>query len=278
MNLYLETYSGIAGDMTIGALLDLGADREILLKALKSMDFGDYELVFERCKKKGIDAFNFDVKLKHEQYHHHHKHDEEIEHTHDIERHTHEHTHGDITHTHTHHHHEHHHRGLSEIIKIIDSGDISEKAKENAKNMFKIIGEAESKAHGVDIEQVHFHEVGAIDSIIDIVGTAVLIDSLNPEHIYSTEIYEGYGFVKCAHGTMPVPAPAVLNIIKNEELHLNLIDDLGEHVTPTGAAIIANYSEGKVPYAFKINKIGLGAGNREFKNSIGILRIMEIEK
>lgn len=262
MDLYFETYSGISGDMTIGALLDLGADKQVLIDALQSMNFGEYELVFERCKKKGIDAFKFDVITKENPHEHHCHHNHEHEHHH-------EHC--------CHEHHHHIHRGLKEIIEIIDSGNFSEKAKENAKKIFEIIGKAEAKAHGTTIEEVHFHEVGAIDSIIDIVGVCVLIDNLNPEHIYFTELYEGKGFVKCAHGTMPVPAPAVLNIVMNENIPLNIIDDEGEHVTPTGAGIVALFSEGKVPYSFNIKKIGLGAGTRDFENTTNILRVMEIE-
>lgn len=270
MDLYFETYSGISGDMTIGALLDLGADKEVLINALKSMDFGEYELVFDRCKKKGIDSFNFDVITKENPHNHCHCHGEEHEHHHH-----HEHDHnGECCHSHEHHH---VHRGLKEIIELIDSGNFSERAKENAKKIFEIIGKAESKAHGIPMEEVHFHEVGAIDSIIDIVGVCVLIDNLNPEHIYFTDLYEGKGFVKCAHGTMPVPAPAVLNIIMNENIPLNIIDDEGEHVTPTGAGIVALFSEGKPPYSFNIKRIGLGAGTRDFENTTNILRVMEIE-
>lgn len=308
MDLYFELYSGIAGDMTIGALLDLGASREKLEHALNSMDFGEYELVFERTLKKGIDAYNFDVLLKEEHHHsheedghchnyegheHHHSHEghehchnhEEHEHCHNDENHEYCHNHEGHEHHHSHeedeHHHNHEghhvHRNLDDIIKIIDSGDFSENAKKNAKKIFNIIADAESIAHGVEKSEVHFHEVGAIDSIIDIVGVCVLIDDLNPEHIYSSELFEGVGFVKCAHGSMPVPAPAVLNIIRANNLSLNIINDYGEHITPTGAAIIACFSEGLPEESFKIKNIGIGAGNREFENSTNILRVMEIE-
>lgn len=281
MDLYFELYSGIAGDMTIGALLDLGASREKLEHALNSMDFGEYELVFERTLKKGIDAYNFDVLLK-EGHHHNH---EDHEHCHNHEGHEHHYSHEEDVHCHNHENHEHHHiheghhvhRNLDDIIKIIDSGDFSENAKKNAKKIFNIIADAESIAHGVEKSEVHFHEVGAIDSIIDIVGVCVLIDDLNPEHIYSSELFEGVGFVKCAHGSMPVPAPAVLNIIRANNLSLNIINDYGEHITPTGAAIIACFSEGLPEESFKIKNIGIGAGNRDFENSTNILRVMEIE-
>ena len=167
---------------------------------------------------------------------------------------------------------------MKEIIEIINSGNFSQKAKENAIKIFKIIGKAESKAHGVDIKEIHFHEVGAIDSIIDIVGVCVLLDNLNPEHIYFSDLYEGKGFVKCAHGMMPVPAPAVLNIATENKVPMKIIDDEGEHVTPTGIAITAFFSEGLPPYSFVVKRVGLGAGKKDFKNTTNILRVMEIEK
>lgn len=288
MDLYFEAYSGIAGDMTIGALLDLGADKEVLIEALKSMNFGEYKLVFERCKKKGIDAFNFDVITEENPHEHHHHHEHEHGHCHgEGHKHHHEHEHchehkheseGCCCHEHVQEHEHHHvHRGLKEIIEIINSGNFSQRAKENAIKIFEIIGKAEAKAHGVDINEVHFHEVGGIDSIIDIVGVCVLLDNLNPEHIYFTDLYEGKGFVKCAHGMMPVPAPAVLNIATAERVPLKIIDDEGEHVTPTGIAIAALFSEGVPPYSFVVKRVGIGAGNKDFKNTTNILRVMEIE-
>lgn len=288
MDLYFEMYSGIAGDMTIGALLDLGADKEKLIKALNSMEFGDYELVFDRTKKNGIDAFDFDVKLKNHHHHdHHHEHEHEHDHGHEHEHHHHEHHHHDHhehghehhhDHEHNHHHeHEHHHRGLKEIKEIINSGDITEKVKEMAIGIFEIIGEAEGKAHGLPVEEVHFHEVGAIDSIIDIVGVAVLIDDLSPEHIYFSDLYEGKGYQNCAHGPMPLPVPAVLNIINKYDLNLNIIDDSGERITPTGAAIVAYFNKGERPETFKVKNVGIGGGNKDFEKTTNILRVMEIE-
>lgn len=267
MNLYFETYSGIAGNMTIASLLDLGADKEVLIKALESMEFGEYELEFDRVKKNGIDGLMFDVNLHHHKEHHHH--DEEEHHHHHEERHK------CKCHSDEGHHHE--HRNLEDVFRIIESGNFSDKVKEDAKGIFSIIARAESKAHGVDVDKVHFHEVGAVDSIIDIVGTCVLIENLGVENIYSTDLYEGYGFVKCAHGSMPVPVPAVVNIIAEANLPLNIINDEGEHITPTGAAIVAYFSQGKPDFAFSIKRIGIGAGSREFENTTNILRVMEIE-
>lgn len=259
MDLYFEMYSGIAGDMTIGALLDLGASKEKLTAALKSIDFGEYDLVFDRVKKNGLDAYNFDVKL------HHHDHDHEHEHEH----------HKD--HDEEHHHHHHEHRNLKAVEKIIDSGDFSEKVKKDAKGIFEIIAKAESKAHGVSVDEVFFHEVGAVDSIIDVIGTCVLLEDLNPDHIYFSEIYEARGYQECAHGFMPLPVPAVANIIADSNLTLNIIDDYGERTTPTGAAIVAYFTDGEINSPFKIKKIGVGAGNSDFEKSTNILRVMEIE-
>ena len=285
MNLYFETYSGIAGNMTIASLLDLGADKEVLIKALESMEFGEYELEFDRVKKNGIDGLMFDVNLHHHKEnnckcggnckthegHHHH------EHNHDEEEHHHHHEEGHKCKCHGEEHHHHEHRNIEDVFRIIESGDFSDKVKEDAKGIFSIIARAESKAHGVDVDKVHFHEVGAVDSIIDIVGTCVLIENLGVENIYFTDLYEGYGFVKCAHGNMPVPVPAVVNIVAEANLPLNIINDEGEHITPTGAAIVAYFSQGKPDFAFSIKRIGIGAGSREFKNTTNILRVMEIE-
>lgn len=259
MDLYFEMYSGIAGDMTIGALLDLGASKEKLVSGLKSIDFGEYELVFDRVKKNGLDAYNFDVKLGHKHCHDHGHHDHHEDHGKG------------------HHHHHHDHRNLKEIEKIIDSGDFSDKVKKDAKGIFKIIAEAESQAHGLPIDEIFFHEVGAVDSIIDVIGTCILLEDLNPDHIYFSEMYEAKGYQECAHGFMPLPVPAVANIITDSNLTLNIIDDYGERTTPTGAAIVAYFSDGEINSPFQIKKIGVGAGNSNFEKSTNILRVMEIE-
>lgn len=257
MDLYFEMYSGIAGDMTIGALLDLGASKEKLVEGIQSLKLDGYELVFERAKKNGIDAYNFDVILEG----HHHDHD----HHHD---HHHEHTHG--------HDHDHVHRNIEDIRKIIEGSDLNENIKKNALGIFDIIADAEAKAHGIDKTEVHFHEVGAVDSIIDIVGVAILLDDLGVENLYFSDLYEGTGYQMCAHGPMPIPVPAVANILADSDINLNFIGEEGEHITPTGAAIV-KYFYKKAPTSFKIKKIGLGAGNKDFEKSTNILRIMEIE-
>ena len=265
MDLYFEMYSGIAGDMTIGALLDLGASKEKLIDGIKSLKLDGYELVFERSKKNGIDAYNFDVVL--EGHHHEHDHDHDHHHSHN---HEHEHTHDH------HHHHGHVHRNIEDIRKIIEGSDLNDDIKKNALGIFDIIADAEAVAHGIDKTEVHFHEVGAVDSIIDIVGVAILLDDLGVENLYFSDLYEGSGYQMCAHGPMPIPVPAVANILANSDINLNFIGEEGEHITPTGAAIV-KYFYKKAPTSFKIKKIGLGAGNKDFEKSTNIIRVMEIE-
>ena len=209
--LYLECYSGISGDMTVAALLDLGADQQVLLEGLESLNLPGYQLKIGRVKKNGIDACDFDVIL--DEPGHHHDHDHEHHHDHDHEHHhdhDHEHHH-DHDHEH-HHHHDHVHRNIGDIFAIIDQSKISDRAKQTAKDIFRIIAAAESKAHGIAEDQVHFHEVGAVDSIVDIVSAAICLDNLDITEAVVSDLYEGCGYVHCQHGLMPVPVPAVVNI------------------------------------------------------------------
>lgn len=273
--LYLECYSGISGDMTVGALLDLGADQKVLEKSLKSLNLEGYHLHFGRTKKCGIDAFDFDVHLEHEDHHTHHEHGHQHDHDHHHEHHDHEHSH----HNHDHeHHHEHNHRNINDIYEIIDRMDASEKVKALSRKMFDIVAEAEAKAHGIPMEEVHFHEVGAIDSIVDILGVAVCIENLGIDQIIVSPLSEGRGYVKCQHGVIPVPVPATANIASAHSLGLKLTDNEGEMVTPTGAAIAAALNSGKtLPSNYTIARIGIGAGKKDFKQA-NILRAMIIQE
>lgn len=293
--LYLECYSGISGDMTVAALLDLGADQQVLLEGLESLNLPGYQLKIGRVKKNGIDACDFDVILDepehdhdhdhdhdhehdHEHDHdheHHHDHEHEHHHDHDHEHHhdhDHEHPH-DHEHEHEHHHHHDHvHRNIGDIFAIIDQSKISDRAKQTAKDIFRIIAAAESKAHGIAEDQVHFHEVGAVDSIVDIVSAAICLDNLDITEAVVSDLYEGCGYVHCQHGLMPVPVPAVVNIAADNALRLRLTQTRGEMITPTGAAIAAYLSKcGKLPESFVIEKIGLGAGKKDFATA-NILR------
>ena len=308
-SLYLECNAGISGDMLVAALLDLGADRETLDKALQSIPAKGFEYKISRVSKAGVDCCDFDVILddehanhdhdmaflhgngdavvhSHEHEHHHdHEHEHEHEHHHDHDHeheHEHEHHHDhDHDHEHSHvpheHHHHHEHRGLQEIIAIIDAVDMSAAAKALALKIFDIIAEAEAKAHAVEKNAVHFHEVGAIDSIVDIVAIAVCADSLDVENVIVPELCEGRGTVRCQHGVLPVPVPATANIMQRFGFNVRLLPVQGEFVTPTGAAAAAALmTADELPQSFKILGIGLGAGKRQYEHP-SILRALMIE-
>ena len=293
--LYLECYSGISGDMTVAALLDLGADRSVLDRVLKSLKVSGFETKISRVVKSGIDACDFDVVLdkEHENHdhdmeylhgHHHkghennhfydhnHAHEDEVEHFHS---HEHNHAHGAGSAQDRHHH---EHRGIKEITYIIEHSAMTENAKKIALRIFEILAEAESKAHNVPVDQVHFHEVGAVDSIVDIVSVAVCLDNLDVTEVIVPVLCEGRGTVRCQHGILPIPVPAVANIVSANHLHLKMTEVEGELVTPTGAAIVAAVkTKDKLPETFEIQKIGIGAGKRQYECP-GILRAMIISQ
>ncbi len=189
--------------------------------------------------------------------------------------HDHEHSHGE-EHDHNHEHH-HEHRGIAEIREIIDGTQMTEGAKVLAKKIFQVLAEAESKAHKVSIEEVHFHEVGAIDSIVDVIAFAVCFDNLNIGKVYVPSMTEGRGTVRCQHGILPVPVPAVANIVSAYSIPLEFISEHGEFVTPTGAAFVAAVrTHAKLPKSFVIKKTGMGAGKRNYERP-SILRAFIIE-
>lgn len=275
--LYFECNCGISGDMTVAALLDLGADEEVLRKALHSMPLSGFEIVISRVKKAGLDVCDFHVKL--DEDHENHDHDMEYLHGHEHHHgHEHEHKHEhhhEHSHSHGHGHH-HEHRGLPEIENIIRAADMSDRAKEISLRIFDILADAEAKAHGVDRREVHFHEVGAVDSIVDIVAAAVCLDNLNVTEVIVPELCEGRGTVRCQHGILPIPVPAVANIVQMNGLQLRLTEVHGELVTPTGAAIAAAVKSSDVlPERFTIQKIGMGGGKRNYERP-SILRAMLI--
>ena len=293
--LYLECYSGISGDMTVAALLDLGADRSVLDRVLKSLKVSGFETKISRVVKSGIDACDFDVVLDKE--HENHDHDMEYLHGHHHKGHEnnhfydHNHAHEDEAehfHSHEHNHahgagsaqdrHHHEHRGIKEITYIIEHSAMTENAKKIALRIFEILAEAESKAHNVPVDQVHFHEVGAVDSIVDIVSVAVCLDNLDVTEVIVPVLCEGRGTVRCQHGILPIPVPAVANIVSANRLHLKMTEVEGELVTPTGAAIVAAVkTKDKLPETFEIQKIGIGAGKRQYECP-GILRAMFISE
>ena len=236
--LYLECYSGISGDMAVASLIDLGVEPSYLLNALDSLNLDGYQVKISRVNKSGIDACDFDVILDKA----HENHDHDMEYLHGTgHRHEHEHHHEhEHSHEHEHHHehehsheHEHHHehRNLESIQAIINSSGIRRRAKVIALKIFQIIAEAEAKAHNKPLNEVHFHEVGAIDSIVDVVALAVCIDALDIQNVIVSELYEGQGTVRCQHGILPIPVPAVANIISAYQLPMHMMNIQGEFVT-----------------------------------------------
>lgn len=276
--LYLECYSGISGDMTVAALLDLGADQQLLKKALKSLPITGFETVISRVKKAGLDVCDFQVILDQDNHDHDMAYLHGDHHHHQGEKHTHHHL-TELGHHHPHQekkNHSHDHRGLPEIVEIINQAQITDHAKALAIRIFSIIADAEAKAHGVDRERVHFHEVGAVDSIVDIVAVAVCLDNLNIREVIVPDVYEGRGFVRCQHGVIPVPVPAVTHIAASHQLNLHITDTNGELITPTGAAIVAAIKTcDQLPRQFAIEKTGIGAGKRTYDRP-SLLRAMLI--
>ena len=277
--LYLECYSGISGDMTVAALLDLGADREVLKESLKSLPVGGFRTEITRVKKSGLDACDFSVILEQDNHDHdmeylhgsEKSYTEHHEHSHEV---NHEHHHG---HTHSHEH-PHEHRGMKEITEIIQKSEMTARAKKMAMRVFGILAQAESKAHGVPVEEVHFHEVGAVDSIVDIAAIAICMDNLDISNVIVPVLYEGTGFIRCQHGQIPVPVPAVTHIAETHKLKLKITDIQGELVTPTGAAVVAAFrTSDRLPEDFTMLKTGIGAGKRQYRCP-GILRAMLIRE
>lgn len=273
--LYLECFSGISGDMTVAALLDLGVDFQTLKQSLDSLNLEGYEISQSRLTKCGIDACHFQVKLEDTSPPSNHSHHDHSHHDHSHHHHSHHH--------HSHHHHSHHshhdhlHRNLSDVLEIINHSGISDKAKALSHKMFSYVARAEAKAHGLPIEKVHFHEVGAVDSIVDIVAVSVCIDLLNIEKVVISTIYEGQGYVKCQHGVIPVPVPAVVNIAQEAGISLRITENPEEMVTPTGMAIAASLkTEVELPSPMNILRVGLGAGKKDFPQA-NILRAMMVE-
>ena len=280
--LYLECNAGISGDMMVAALIDLGADKEKLLSVLDTVPVDGFTIKLSRVMKAGIDCQDFDVVLEEENHDHdmEYLHGKEI-HPHHDHHHEHEHHHDqDHHHDHDHHHehsHSHVHRNLTDIVSIIEGTEMTQKAKETAKKIFTIVAEAESKAHDKPIEEVHFHEVGAVDSIVDIISVAVCLDDLGIEKVIVPFLAEGKGTVRCAHGVLPIPVPAVAQIVSNYGISLQMLPYQGEFVTPTGAAIVAAIcTEEQLPKRMKIQKVGMGAGKRTYELA-SILRAMLIE-
>ena len=269
--IYLETFAGISGNMLLGALLDAGFPIDVLKEELTKLNLGEYELVHQRANKLGIDAQYFNVLLphghehshNHEHYHNEeqHFHCQEYAHTYDPVHHHEHHHHEELPHTH--HHHE--HRNLKAVMEIIDGSTLSQSIKDKAREVFTAIAIAEAKVHGKTVEEVHFHEVGAIDTIIDIVGCLLGLEYLGIEKVYVGKITTGQGFVKCAHGLMPVPAPATAELLQGLPQEKGRVAK--ELTTPTGAALAKVLGETalELPEGFACEKIAYGAGTWELE-------------
>lgn len=278
--LYLDCNSGISGDMTVACLLDLGANKDKLLEVLDTVPANGFKVNISRVKKAGIDCADFDVILDEE----HENHDHDMNYLYGHEHHDHhEHDHHDHAH-HDHHEHDHHdhhhheHRSLHDVYEVIDNTSMSEKATKIAKRIFDIIAQSEAKAHGTSIDEVHFHEVGAIDSIVDIISIAVCLDDLDVDKVIVPYVCEGQGTVRCQHGILPIPVPAVSNIVSQYNIPIRITNMNGEMVTPTGAAVIAAIATSfDMPSRMQIEKTGMGAGKRNYERP-SILRGMLINE
>lgn len=230
---YLDCAAGIAGDMLLGALLDAGLDADLLRNEIAKLKLEGVELTAEKCVRRGITGTDFQVKVAHD----------------------------------------HAHRRLSTIEKIIDGSELGSAVKERAKAIFRRLGEAEARVHGIPIEKVHFHEVGAIDAIVDIVGAAIGLEALGVGRVVCSPLNLGSGTAKAAHGVMPVPAPATASLVKGLPTYSD--GPAVELTTPTGAAIAATVAEsfGKMP-AMTIDAVGYGAGDRDFPDRANMLRVL----
>jgi uncharacterized protein (TIGR00299 family) protein len=228
-----DCFSGISGDMNLGAMLDLGVSRDFLVSELNKLNLKGWELIVEKDQRHGITGTKATVKQTR---------------------------------------HEHAHRHLSDIAKIINTSTLDDATKDLSMKIFKTIAEAEAKVHGISIDHVHFHEVGAIDSIIDVTGAAICFNALKVEGVHVSAIELGSGFVKCDHGKLPVPAPATAEIIKGlpvKQCGVNF-----EATTPTGAAILATLGTNFNPsLKVKIEKTGYGVGQKESPDIPNLLRV-----
>jgi uncharacterized protein (TIGR00299 family) protein len=281
--LYLDLFSGISGDMFIGALLDLGVDAHQLEKELKKLPVSGYHLHVARKQKSSISGTKFDVHLEDDHDAHHHSHDHAHEHEHHHEPgHHHEHEH-DHPHSHSHHHthsepgshsHSHdHERTFAQIKSLIAGSSLSEWVKTKSVAIFKRIAIAEGKIHGLPADQVHFHEVGAVDSIVDIVGGCIGLELLGKPRLLASHVVEGNGWVDCAHGRFPIPAPATLEILGARGIAVSQCNEPHELVTPTGAALLAELVESFGPMNELVaERIGFGLGTRDNKTRPNVLR------
>lgn len=244
--LYLDCVGGISGDMLLGALIDLGLNLKTLRRELAKLKLDEFEISATRGVRQGISGTKFEVAV-HEHGHHHH---------------------------HGHHEHEHHGRSFSDIKRLIESSKLGAEVKQHAIGAFRRLAVAEGKIHGVAPEKVHFHEVGAVDSIVDFIGACIGLRALGVERVVaSAPLQTGFGFVDCAHGRFPVPAPATMELLKGVPTFAG--DEEAELITPTGAALLREFAMefGPMP-AMTVQAIGYGLGSRNLPKSPNVLRAL----
>ncbi len=273
--LFLDCFSGISGDMTVGALCDLGVKPSAFEWELSKLEIGDFHMHFERQSRQHIDGVKFGIHEgathTHEPGEHDHLHHQKCAHETE-EHHGHEHHGHEHSHEHSgHHHHDEQTRSYREIKALLEASDLSAFIKQHALSMFARIAVAEGKIHGIKTDDVVFHEVGGLDSIADVICVCAGIEALGVERIFVAPLVDGRGFTHTAHGRFPVPAPATLGILQG--IALEQIDLRFEMITPTGAAIVAEFAEkfGPMP-RMKIEKIGYGVGSRTFPDRPNVLR------
>ncbi len=288
--LFLDCFSGISGDMTVGALCDLGVKPSTFEWELAKVEIGDFHMHFERDKRQNVEGVKFGIHggsvHTHDQDDEPEEHAQEHEHEHVHDEHHHEHAHGDHeqsedAHEHEHHHdhdhdHEHPHdhehgRSYVEIRALIEASDLSDFVKKHALSIFHRVAVAEAKIHGTALDDIGFHEVGALDSIADIICACVGIEELGVEKVFVSALADGHGWVDCAHGRFPIPAMATLEILRG--IPVGQIDEPFEFITPTGAAIAAEFAAGFGPMPrLKVEKIGYGLGSRKLPGRPNVLR------
>lgn len=248
--LYLDCGMGAAGDMLAGALLELIPDRTKVLETLNGLGLPGVEISACPAQKCGITGTHFSVAV-HGQTEESHDHDPVHDHTHE---HTHEHSHG---------HEHHHHSSMEEITHLVEGMKVSEKVRQDVLNVYQLIAQAESGVHGVPVSEIHFHEVGALDALADITAVCLLMEKLSPDRVVASPVHVGSGHVRCAHGILPVPAPAAAKLLTGVPIYGGEIQ--GELCTPTGAALLKYFvtSFGTLP-VLKVNAIGYGMGMKDF--------------
>lgn len=289
--LYLDIFSGISGDMFLGAMVDLGVNPQKLKSEIAKLGVDGYHITINRRQKSNIEGIKFDVHLvdedddtaqAHEHAHshtheHEHGHDHDHSHSHEPE-HSHEHEHGhshDHGHSHSHDHkHDHaHNRNFQQITELIQQSHLSDWVKEKSIAVFRRVAVAEGKVHGLPPEEVHFHEVGAVDSIVDIIGACVALELLGKPRVLAAPVVEGTGWVNCAHGRFPVPTAATLEILGARGISLTQCEEPHELVTPTGAALLAEFVENfGLMQGLVAEKIGYGLGTRDNETRPNVLR------